>query len=311
VEHAGRMLVDTRTAPWAPATMEVWRSRRAAQQGLPREAVRIPLSVERRLVAAAAAGDPVARDRLIEAFVPSVGSIARRYRGYMSVSHGELMQEGVVGLLRALQRYDLGRGTPFWAYASWWVRQAMQDLVSELTRPVVLSDRALRQLARVKDAQRTHLQAHGREPSTAEIATATGLNRDQIQSLMAVDRTPRSLAEPLGGGEDEGARTIGEQLADPRGDDDQQRVFRRVETEALGRLRGTLCERENDILRARYGLGCREHTLQEIANSHGLSAERVRQIEQRALDKLRAAAETKLPCRPRPAPARSAVGAAG
>jgi DNA-directed RNA polymerase sigma subunit (sigma70/sigma32) len=77
-------------------------------------------------------------------------------------------------LLRALERYDAGVGTPFWAYASWWVRQAMQQLVSELTRPVVLSDRALRLLARLKRAQRQHVQADHREPTSEQLAEATG-----------------------------------------------------------------------------------------------------------------------------------------
>src|SRR4051794_23540607 len=104
--------------------------------------------VERELVLAAEEGDPGARDRLIQAFWPLIGSVARIYRSSAAVDRTELMQEGVVGLLRALERFDPSRGTPFWAYASWWVRQAMQQLVSELTRPVVLSDRALRQLAR-------------------------------------------------------------------------------------------------------------------------------------------------------------------
>ena len=137
---------------------------------------------------AAEEGDAGARDRLVEAFMPSIASVARIYRGSPAVDRVELMQEGVVGLLRALQRYDPTRGTPFWAYASWWVRQAMQQLVAELTRPVVLSDRALRQLARVKDARRDHLQAHGREPSSAELAETTGLTREQVENLVAAER---------------------------------------------------------------------------------------------------------------------------
>src|SRR5437660_742102 len=82
---------------------------------------------------------------------------------------------GVAGLLRALERYDPARGTPFWAYAGWWVRQAMQQLVAELTGPVVLSDRALRQLARVKDAHRGAMLETGREPGRDDLATRSGL----------------------------------------------------------------------------------------------------------------------------------------
>src|SRR6201999_636276 len=117
---------------------------------------------ERRLVAAAAGGDQAARDQAVEAYLPLIGSVAHRYRGARAVNHTELMQEGVVGLLRAVDRYDPGRETPFWAYASFWVRQAMQQLVAELTWPVVLSDRALRQLARIRDAERRFSQDEGR-----------------------------------------------------------------------------------------------------------------------------------------------------
>ena len=148
---------------------------------------RLPQSLERSLVLAAQQGDKVARARLVEAFAPSIASVARIYRSSRAVDRLELMQDGVVGLLRALKNYDASRGTPFWAYASWWVRQAMQQLIAELTRPVVLSDRALRQLARVKDARRTYLQDHGREPSTTNLATTTGLTREQVENLVAVN----------------------------------------------------------------------------------------------------------------------------
>src|SRR5688500_20356844 len=107
------------------------------------------------------------------------------------------MQEGVVGLLRALGRYDLEQGTPFWAYASWWVRQAMQQLVSELSRPVVLSDRAARYLARLKTAHAEAIQSTGREPSRADLAERTGLTLDQVDDLLAAERAPRSLEQPV------------------------------------------------------------------------------------------------------------------
>ncbi len=109
---------------------------------------------ERRLVLAAKDGDEARRAELVEAFMPLIASVARAYRGSPSGERRELMQAGVVGLLQALERYDQSLGTPFWAYASWWVRQAMQQIVAQLTRSIVLSDRALRELARVRNAER-------------------------------------------------------------------------------------------------------------------------------------------------------------
>jgi len=260
-------------------------------QSAPRDGkrARLPSSVERELVLAAEGGDANARYQLVEAFMPLIASVARIYRSSRAVDRVELMQEGVVGLLSALERYDPTRGTPFWAYASWWVRQAMQQLVSELTRPVVLSDRALRQLARVKDARREFLQAHCCDPSSAALAESTGLTRDQVDNLLAVERAPRGLEEPVG--DDDGTDALfGELLADPFAEDAYERVDRRLEVEELRDLPSVLCEREQTILRARFGLDGRSQTLREIADSLGLSAERVRQIEERALEKLRIAA---------------------
>ena len=221
--------------------------------------------------------------------MPLIGGVARIYRGSRAVERMELMQEGVVGLLRALERYDPRRGTPFWAYASWWVRQAMQDLVAELSRPVVLSDRALRKLARIKDARREYVQAHKKEPSTAELATKTALPSDQVEKLIVAERTPRAFEGPLGDNENSDA-TLGDLLADPLGEDEYERVDRRIEVEELRSLPSELCERERLILKARYGLDCPEQTLRELAGGLQLSAERVRQIEERALEKLRLAA---------------------
>jgi RNA polymerase primary sigma factor len=250
---------------------------------------RLPLGQERRLVRAAEDGDAGARDKLVEAFMPSIASVARIYRSSPAVNRVELIQEGVVGLLRALERYDPTRGTPFWGYASWWVRQAMQQLVAEVTRPVVLSDRALRQLARIKDARRTHLQAHGREPSTTDLAETTGFTREQVENLVAVERTPRALEEPIGDGGDTDA-WFGDLLADPVAEDEYERVDRRLEVEDMRKLPSLLCARERTVLRARFGLDGREQTLREVAGRLHLSAERVRQIEERALEKLRESA---------------------
>jgi RNA polymerase sigma factor (sigma-70 family) len=234
-------------------------------------------------------GTPRDRERLIEAFRPSIAGIARMYRNSTRVEWNELMQEGVVGLLRALERYDADLGIPFWAYASWWVRQAMQQLVSELSRPLVLSDRALRQLARIKDAKRRLEQARGREATCQDVAKLAGLPLAQVESLVCTDRTPRGLDEP-GGGEAGDHATPGELLADPPAEDAYDRAERRLMAKELPRLLAVLSERERSVISSRYGIGRAPRTLREIAEVLGVSAERVRQIEQAALGKLNAAA---------------------
>jgi RNA polymerase primary sigma factor len=245
----------------------------------------LPEATERELVAASQRGDPAARARLVEAFLPRIASAARVYRTSDSVDAVELIQEGVVGLLRALERYDSERGVPFWGYAVFWVRQAMQQLVAELTTPAVLSDRALRQLARVKEAHRTALNETGREPARADLASRAGLSEDQVAGLLAAGRPARSTDEPVVG--DEGAvGTFGELLVDPLAEGEYERLLDAIETEQLLSLLSGLSERERKIVRARFGLDGEEESLRELGRRLGLSAERVRQLEQRALGKL-------------------------
>ena len=163
----------------------------------------------------------------------------------------------------------------------------MQQLVAELTRPVVLSDRALRSLARLRDAHGEALEEHGEQPGRDELAARTGLTGEQVDDLMAADRPPRSLEEPLRG-PDGVVGVLGDLIADPLAEDEYERVLASLEAEALHALLGGLSQREREVLRARYGLDGEEKSLREVGRLLGLSGERVRQIEQRALGKLAA-----------------------
>jgi RNA polymerase primary sigma factor len=252
------------------------------------ERPRLPAPVERRLVRAALAGDRNARAQLVEAFLPLIGSVARNYRSSRQITRTELVQEGVVGLLRALERYDPSLGVPFWGYASWWVRQAMQQLAAELTRPMVMSDRALRQLSQLKDAY-TSLQATREHVTLGELGERTGIDRSQLANLIAADRPPKALEEPIQGEEGQ-IGVFGELIADPLAEDEYERVITTIAIDQLRDLLSALSDRERDVLRARYGLGGPEESLRQIARRQGVSAERVRQVENRALGKLRAAA---------------------
>jgi RNA polymerase sigma factor (sigma-70 family) len=236
-------------------------------------------AAERELVAAAKTSAE-GRERLVASFVPLIAGAARGYRSAPGVERAELMQEGVVGLLRALERYDPELGTPFWAYASWWVRQAMQQLVSELSGPVVLSDRAARQLARVKRAQLDHLQARHGDASPREVAERTGLPQPRVERLMTAGRRARSMDEPVGDGEGD---ALVETIAEPSAGDAYERVTAWLAAKQLPRMLRDLSERQRAVVCARYGIGCEQSTLREIGATLGVSAERVRQIERDAL----------------------------
>jgi RNA polymerase primary sigma factor len=243
---------------------------------------------ERQLVMAAAAGDPDACEELVDAFLPAIAGVARLYRNVAAVERTELLQEGVVGLLRAIRRFDPSLNTPFWAYATWWVRQGMQQLISEVARPTVLSDRAQRGLARIREARRAHAEEEGREPSPSELAALAGLSLEQVQSLLAAERTPQPLDA---GANDDGPWGVGETLADPVAEEEYERVMTRLEIETIRDLTKTLDARERAILYLHYGLeGAPPQTLRSIGETIGISAERVRQIEEQTLEKLRRSA---------------------
>jgi RNA polymerase primary sigma factor len=246
---------------------------------------RLSAERERELVVATEGGDEAACRELVDSFLPAIGGIARRFDVGGRVQRAELVQEGVAGLLFAARRYDAGLNTPFWAYASFWVRKAMQELVADVTRPVALSDHAVRGLALIKAARRDHLQAHGAEPTGAELAAATGFSQAQLDSLLAIERMPRSFEEPLGA--EETTIAFGETVVDPRAEREYEQVLDRMEIQEVRDLADRLDERERTVLSSHYGLGRPQQTLSEIAAGLALTAERVRQIEKHALEKLR------------------------
>src|SRR3954463_8457228 len=166
---------------------------RADSRGLGVRGQRLSAERERDLVVATERGDRAACRQLVDAFLPAIAGVARRFDAGGGVQRTELLQEGVAGLLFAAKRYDPRMATPFWAYASFWVRKAMQELVAEVTRPAALSDHAVRALAQGGAARREHLRTYGSEPTAAQLSAATGLSAVQVDSLLAVDRVPRSF----------------------------------------------------------------------------------------------------------------------
>jgi RNA polymerase sigma factor (sigma-70 family) len=247
--------------------------------------VRPTVTQERALVIAAEAGDREAAGALIQTFLPEIHALARRFRHSPGVEYADLVQEGVTALLFAARRYDTRLETPFWAYAAFWVRKAMQELVADLSRAVALSDRAARSLAALRTARSEFQVAHGREPTVPELAEAAGQPRAQVERLLAADATAHSLDSA--GGPD-GVGRLGDQLRDPQAEEAYDAVLDGIELAEVRPLWESLSERELFVLRAHFGVGRPAQNLGQIGAALGLSAERARQIEAAALGRVRA-----------------------
>jgi RNA polymerase primary sigma factor len=246
----------------------------------------LTLRQERALLAAAEGGDTDACRKLVDVFMPGIAGVALGFPTGAGIELKELLQQGVVGLLFAARRYDPRLNTPFWAYASFWVRKAMQELVAELTRPVALSDRAVRALAQLKTARREYLQAHGTDPTNGQLSDATGFTFTKLERLQAAERTPRGFEEPLRA-EAETSVTVGDTIVDPVAEQAFEHVLDEMEIREVREVADQLDDRERAVIRAHFGLGQPAQTLAQIGGGLGLTAERARQIEVGALAKLR------------------------
>lgn len=225
-----------------------------------------------------------ARAHLIKANTRLVVSIAKRYMG-MGVPFLDLIQEGNLGLMKAVEKFDYRRGCKFSTYATWWIRQSV-------TRSLAQHGRVIRLPSHVKDRIRKvyrtaeYLEQHGNErPTAQEIAEEMGLKPDKVLWLLRVSRQPLSLEKPVGEEEDS---ELGEFIEDESSPTPNEVAAQDLLAETVEALLSTLTPREARILRLRFGLqGDRAYTLKEVGKKFGLTRERIRQIERDALDRLR------------------------
>ncbi|HET7127581.1 MAG TPA: sigma-70 family RNA polymerase sigma factor, partial [Gaiellaceae bacterium] len=180
------------------------------------------------------------------------------------------------------------RGVPFAAYATWWIRQSLQEARSDFIRPMRLPPKALRQLSQLKSEHQRIYQRERRSPAVAELAERTSIERGQAEALVAADAQARSLDESIGSLEGE-VGTLGDLLEDPLSAAAYEDVIDAVAGEQLRALLSRLTDRERQVVQARFGFDTLPEKLAEVGERLGVSAERVRQIEERALAKLRQA----------------------
>ncbi len=258
-----------------------------------REIGKIPLLTsdeEKGLAERIMSGDEAARERLILANMRLVVSIAKHYVG-RGMPLLDLIQEGYSGLIKAVEKYDYSKGFKFSTYATWWIRQSITRSIADQARTIRIPVHMVETISKVKKTQNKLLHEKGHEPSIEEVATELNMSVNKVREIIRIAQDPVSLEAPVGEEEDS---YLGDFIPDEDAPAPIDSAMQAVFKDELNKALDTLPERERDVLKFRYGVGFdRAHTLEEVGREFKVTRERIRQIEAKALRKLRSQSKGK------------------